>query len=91
MNSKEYWQKRGELTKAHLMQKADDFADDMEKAYKAASESIEKDISVFFQRFAKNEGITLAEANKLLKAGELEQFKMTVEEYIQKGIENSVS
>ena len=91
MNSKEYWQKRGELTKAHLMQKADDFADDMEKAYKAASESIEKDISVFFQRFAKNEGITLAEANKLLKDGELEQFKMTVEEYIQKGIENSVS
>ncbi len=91
MNSKEYWQKRGELTKAHLMQKADDFADDMEKAYKAALESIEKDISIFFQRFAKNEGITLAEANKLLKAGELEQFKMTVEEYIQKGIENSVS
>ena len=91
MNSKEYWQKRGELTQAHLMQKADDFADDMEKAYKAALESIEKDISVFFQRFAKNEGITLTEANKLLKAGELEQFKMTVEEYIQKGIENSVS
>ena len=91
MNSKEYWQKRGELTQAHLMQKADDFADDMEKAYKAALESIEKDISIFFQRFAKNEGITLTEANKLLKAGELEQFKMTVEEYIQKGIENSVS
>lgn len=91
MNSKDYWQKRGELTKAHLMRKADDFADDMEKAYKAASESIEKDISVFFQRFAKNEGITLTEANKLLKAGELERFKMTVEEYIQKGIENSVS
>ena len=44
MNSKEYWQKRGELTQAHLMQKADDFADDMEKAYKAALESIEKDI-----------------------------------------------
>lgn len=91
MNSKEYWQNRGELTQARLMQKADNFADDMEKAYKAALESIEKDISVFFQRFAKNEGMTLAKANKLLKAGELEQFKMTVEEYIQKGIENSVS
>ena len=91
MNSKEYWQKRGELTQAHLMQKADDFANDMEKAYKSALESIEKDISVFFQRFAKNEGITLAEGNKLLKAEELEQFKMTVEEYVQKGIENSVS
>ncbi len=91
MNSKEYWQNRGELTQARLMQKADNFADDMEKAYKAAIESIEKDISVFFQRFAKNEGMTLAKANKLLKAGELERFKMTVEEYIQKGIENSVS
>ena len=91
MNSKEYRQKRGELTQARLMQKADDFVNDMEKAYKAALESIEKDISVFFQRFAKNEGMTLAKANKLLKAGELERFKMTVEEYIQKGIENSVS
>lgn len=91
MNSKEYRQKRGELTQARLMQKADNFADDMEKAYKAALESIEKDISVFFQRFAKNEGMTLAKANKLLKAEELERFKMTVEEYIQKGIENSVS
>lgn len=91
MNSKEYWQKRGELTQAHLMQKADDFADGMEKAYKAAIENIEKDISVFFQRFAKNEGMTLAKANKLLKAGELENFKMTVEEYIQKGMESNVS
>ena len=91
MNNKEYWQKRGELTQAHLMQKADDFIDDMEKAYKEASKSIEKDIAVFFQRFADNEGITLADANKLLKSGEIESFKMTVEEYIQKGVESNVS
>ena len=63
----------------------------MEKAYKEVAESIEKDIAIFFQRFAGNEGLNLAEANKLLKSGELEQFKMTVEEYIEKGIENSVS
>ena len=91
MNNRDYWQKRGELTQKRLMSKADGFADDMEDVYKRAIADMEKDIDIFFQRFAKNEGMTLTEAKKLLKDGELDRFKMTVEEYIEKGREMGVS
>ena len=90
MNSKEYWKQRGELTQNHLMQYADDFIPELEIAYQEAIDSIEKDIDVFFQRFVKNEGMTLTEAKKLLNTSELNRFKMTLEEYIQKGKENAV-
>ena len=91
MNNKDYWQRRGELTQKRLMSKADSFVADMERVYKEAGESIERDISLFFRRFAKNEGMTLTEAKRLLKGNELDRFKMTVEEYIEKGREMGVS
>ena len=91
MNNKDYWQRRGELTQKRLMSKADGFVDDMERVYKEAGESIERDISLFFQRFAKNEGMTLTEAKRLLRGNELDRFRMTVEEYIEKGREMGVS
>lgn len=91
MSNNDYWQKRGEFTQKRLMSKADNFVEDMERVYKEAGESIERDISLFFQRFAKNEGMTLTEAKRLLKGNELDRFKMTVEEYIEKGREMGVS
>ena len=91
MNNKDYWQRRGELTQKRLMSKADSFVADMERVYKEAGESIERDISLFFQRFAKNEGMTLTEAKRLLRGNELDRFRMTVEEYIEKGREMGVS
>lgn len=91
MKNSDYWQKRVELTQNILLQKADSFIDDMERSYKEVYNSIENEINVFFQRFAVNEGLSMNEAKKLLNSNEIEKFKMTVEEYIKKGQENSIS
>ncbi|MDN9260450.1 phage head morphogenesis protein, partial [Clostridioides difficile] len=53
--------------------------------------SIEKDILAWYNRFAKNEGISLLEAKKLLNTRELEEFKWSVEEYIKYGKENAIN
>lgn len=57
----------------------------LKRAYKKAISDIEKDVSAWYERFATNEGITLGEARKILDAGQLDAFKMSVEDYIAKG------
>ena len=47
------------------MKKADDFIPHMERAYRDAISSMQKDINDFFQRFADNEGMTMTQARKL--------------------------
>ncbi|EQE50576.1 phage head morphogenesis, SPP1 gp7 family domain protein [Clostridioides difficile CD39] len=64
---------------------------ELEKQYKLAINSIEKDILAWYNRFAKNEGISLLEAKKLLNTRELEEFKWSVEEYIKYGKENAIN
>ena len=56
-----------------------------EKALNAAQASIDRDIAYWLMRIAKNNGINMAEARKLLQGAELEEFKWTVEEYIARG------
>lgn len=57
----------------------------LKRAYKKAISDIEKDVSAWYERFANTEGITLGEARKILDAGQLDAFKMSVEDYIAKG------
>ena len=73
------------------MKKADDFIPHMERAYRDAISSMQKDINDFFQRFADNEGMTMTQARKLYTAREMKDFRMTLEEYIAKGQELGVS
>lgn len=63
----------------------------IEKEYNKALAGLEKDIEYWLGRIAKNNDISLSEAKELLSKKELQEFKWTVEEYIQKGKENGVS
>ena len=91
MTNAEYWEKRSLRLQDNLMKIADEFIPDMEKAYRNAYLSMEKDIELFYLKFAKNEGMTLIEAKRMLTGWERTRFQMNIEEYIQKGIENGVS
>ncbi len=90
MKSEQYWAKRMETLNESLLNKGDAYAQTMEIEYAKANASIQKDIDVFYQRFAKNNEIDLAEARQVLKAGELKEFKWTVDDYIKAGRENAV-
>jgi SPP1 gp7 family putative phage head morphogenesis protein len=90
-NNREYWQKRFELLQESLLNKSDVYYDDLERQYKIASSDIEKEISAWYMRFARNNSITYVEAKKILNANELKEFRWTIEEYIKYGEKNAVN
>ncbi|APB77394.1 protein-export chaperone SecB [Paenibacillus polymyxa] len=90
MRSEEYWSKRMDALNEAQLSKGDAYVRKMEVEYAKANAAIQKDIDVFHQRFAKNNEMGLAEARQVLKAGELKEFKWTVDDYIKAGRENAV-
>lgn len=74
-----------------LNNKGMEYLESLEREYRKATTSIEKDISVWYQRFATNNEISLAEAKKFLTNKELKEFRWTVEDYIQYGQENAIN
>ncbi len=91
MPNNNYWDDRFEQLNKKQFKKGDEFIKDLEKQYRKAALKIEKDIDHWFNRLAKNNGISRAEAELLLNADELEEFQWTVEEYIARGMENSIN
>ncbi|HAT4874806.1 TPA: phage head morphogenesis protein, partial [Clostridioides difficile] len=91
MKHKDYWRKRFEQLEEAQNNKSVKYYLELEKQYKLAMNSIEKDVLAWYNRFAKNEGISLLEAKKLLNTRELEEFKWSVEEYIKYGKENAIN
>ena len=92
MKNSEYWLKRAQqLEGAQTKKNIEYFGGELERIYQKAIRDIEKDIARWYTRFAKNNSITIAEAKKLLNSRELEEFKWTVEEYIDYGRKNAVS
>lgn len=85
MKSKDYWQKRFEDLEKAQINKGIEFYSNVEKQYNAAISNIEKELSKWYSRYATENGISLADAKKILTKGELAEFKMSVEEYIEKG------
>ena len=89
--SRDYWRKRFELLLEAELNKSETYLIDMEKAYIQTMSEIEKDISKWYMRFAANNEISLAEANRLLKSDELREFRWTVEDYIKYGEKNALN
>src|SRR5690606_10531220 len=89
MRSREYWQKRSEQIAELQYRKADEYAEKLLKEYQRAIRSIQKDLEVFYARYAENNEITMDAARKLLTGKELNEFKMTLEEFIEKAKNNA--
>lgn len=85
MRNAAYWQQRALLLKEALEAIGEDFILDLDREYKTASAAIQRDLRAWYQRFADNNGITLAQARRWLTAEELEEFRWTVEDYIKAG------
>lgn len=81
MNNQEYWKKRAEEIAELEYSKVEEYRTKMQLEYKDALKSIQRDIEVFYARFAQNNDISLLEAKKLLNSDELEEFKMDLAEF----------
>lgn len=90
MKNSEYWKLRFEqLEQAQNGQGAAAFAE-IEKQYKEAQKQIEGQIARWYQRFADNNGITLAQARQYLKGAALKEFQWDVQDYIKYGQDNTL-
>lgn len=85
MRTGEYWKKRFEQLEKAQNANGIRYVNNVQKQYDKALKSIEKDLSYWYTRFAKANGVSYAEAKRLLSTKELQAFRMDVKEYIEKG------
>jgi len=90
MKNNGYWQRRMELIEEMQIKKGENYLNDLDDQYRKASREIDKQISVWYRRFAANNDITMTEARKLLTTNELKEFHWDVNEYIKYGKENAL-
>lgn len=83
MKNAEYWRGRFALLEAAAHRTADGQMQKLEEIYRGAEQSVAREMESWYQRFARNNQITLAEARRLLTTGQLEEFRWTAEQYVK--------
>jgi len=89
MKSVEYWRRRSEEVAARQFAKADAYQAELTREYARATEEIRHAIEVFYQRYAIRGEVSMTEARRQLSGKELRQFKMTLEDFIEKTKNNA--
>jgi SPP1 gp7 family putative phage head morphogenesis protein len=90
-NHKNYWRKRFEQLEESQFNKGYDYYQEIKHQYQVSLSNIEKDIMMWYYRFALNNEASLTEVKKLLNSKELAELKWTVGEYIKYGKENAIN
>lgn len=87
MNSKDYWVKRTLQVKQSQIDKDEQLSKKLAAEYDALKKSIDDEFAKFYGRYAASEGISMAKAKKLLTKAELENFRMSLDEFKEKALE----
>lgn len=90
MKNSDYWKQRFEQLEAAQNQIGGSALGEIIQQYNEAQKQIEGQIARWYQRFADNNGITMAEARKWLSASDLKELKWDVQEYIKYGQDNAL-
>lgn len=91
MTSVEYWEKRAIELEEILHKSAYGTSEAIEAVFQRCKKELEKVISLWYTRFAKNNTISLADAKRLLDADELEELQWAVQEYIRYAKDNALN
>ena len=90
MKNSDYWKLRfSQLEEAQNREGAAVCAE-VERQYRQAERELEGKISMWYQRFAANNGVSMAQARRMLSGNELKEFRWDVGEYIRHGKENKL-
>ena len=91
MPNSSYWQDRFTQIEAVAHNKGIKAYSEIENIYQKAQRELESKINTWYQRFAINNDVSMAEARKMLNAKERKELKWTVEDYIKYGKENALN
>lgn len=90
MKNSDYWKQRFEQLEIAQNQIGGSALGEIVQQYNEAQKKIEGQIARWYQRFADNNGITMAEARQWLSASDLKELKWDVQEYIKYGQDNAL-
>ena len=83
MKSKEYWEGRFIELQRSQLKRADSFAHELEDLHARMQKEIDDDITVWHKKVATANGISMADAKKLMSRKDRKEFQWTLEEYEQ--------
>ena len=81
-----YWRKRAVELAEKQKREDEDLCLRFHREYERILYELDKEISIFYARYAANESISMADARKLLRDAELEDFRMSLDEFRDKAI-----
>ncbi len=89
MPDSSYWKERFKQLEAAQNRKGANTYLEIEKQYRQAQQEIEGKINTWYQRFATNNNLSMAEARRMLRDKELAELKWNVKDYIKQGQANA--
>ena len=87
----DYWVKRFEMLQNTSLEKGSKLYKELKKQYEIAYKEVEKDILHWYNRFVGDNNVTFLEAKRMLTAGELQEFKWSLDEYIKYASDNNIN
>ena len=81
--SNKYWEKREAEALKHYLKQEEDYKKHLDGIYDRSLDNIKKEIDAFYGRYAKKEGITLAEAKKRVKTADIKEFERKAKQYVK--------
>ena len=81
--SNKYWEKREAEALKHYLKQEEDYKKYLDGIYDRTLDNIKKEIDAFYGRYAKKEGITLAEAKKRVKTADIKEFERKAKKYVK--------
>ena len=79
-----YWRKRVIELAEKQKTEDDDLCRRVSREYERILHELDKEISIFYARYAENESVSMADARRLLRDAELEDFRMSLDEFRDK-------
>ena len=83
MNSKEYWRKREEEALAKYQKSEAEYDKEIEQIYKDMLDGVQTQINSFYGKYAKAEGISIAEAKKRVSKLDIEKYERKAARYVR--------
>ena len=81
-----YWRKRAIELAEKQKREDDDLCLRFHREYERILHELDKEISIFYARYAANESVSMADARRLLRDAELEDFQMSLDEFRGKAL-----
>lgn len=83
MNSLEYWKKREDEALKHYITEEAEYDKEINRIYSDMLDACNKEINAFYGRYAKGEGITLAEAKKRVSELDIKEYERKAARYVK--------